>query len=661
LALVCRAAGVYHPPAITHWIGSMARRLAAILAADVVGYSRLMAADEEGTHARLKALRKEFIELRIAEHHGRIVKLTGDGALVEFGSVVEAVLCAVDVQRVLAERNAEIPADERLQLRIGVNLGDVIFDDNDIYGDGVNVAARLEGLAPPGGICVSRTVCDHVKNKVGLTFEPMGEHRVKNIAEPITVYRVITDRGPLTKVLGLKRAGTRRWRIAALAGAAVILLLVAAGGAGLWLRVDEGALPSSDQAVAPVTAPTPPALAPQTPLDRHRLAVLPFTNISADPEDEYFSDGMTEELISKLSRLRDLKVIARTSVMQYKATGKSVAEIGRELQVGTILEGSVRKAGEHLRITAQLVDVESQGHLWSQDYDRTLDDVFAIQSAVAESVADALEVTLGPSERRQLAQQGTQNLEAYHLYLQGLSLFHKMSEIALYNSIALFERALQLDPAFAEAYAGIAMAYLQVGYTSLLGPKDAFEKARSAAEKALELDDTVVDAQLAVANTGQILNYDQARAKLAYERAVELAPSSAVAHQFYGIMYLSPMGRHEEAIAQMQKYVDLTDGYDTALGYLGYAYGMAGQHDKALEILESLQDRGKGQYVLPYAFAPLYVGLGEKDKAIEALWRDYDERAGSHELLWLKVFPVFDPLRSDPRFDELLRKIGVEP
>ena len=228
----------------------------------------------------------------------------------------------------------------------------------------------------------------------------------------------------MTKVLGLKRPGTRRWRLGALAAAAVVLL-VAAGGAGLWLRSDDREPPSPDQAVTPVTASTAPVVAPQAPLDKHRLAVLPFANISADPEDEYFSDGMTEELISKLSRLRDLKVIARTSVMQYRATGKSVAEIGRELQVGTILEGSVRKAGDRLRITAQLVDVESQGHLWSQDYDRKLDDVFAIQSAVAESVAEALQVTLGPGEKRQLQEQGTQDLEAYQLYLQGLHLFHR--------------------------------------------------------------------------------------------------------------------------------------------------------------------------------------------------------------------------------------------
>jgi adenylate cyclase len=334
----------------------MARRLAAILAADVVGYSRLMAADEAGTHARLKALRQDFIEPKIAEHHGRTVKLMGDGALVEFASVVDAVECAVAIQEGIAERQAELPEDQRIQFRIGINIGDVIFEGEDIYGDGVNVAPRLEALAKPGGICVSRTVYDHTKSKVAFGFESMGEHRVKNIPESVTVYRVITDPGPVAKVLRLKRAGTRRWRLA-LAAAAAVVLVVAAGGVGLWLRSDDRATIAPHQTVV---------VAPQAPLDKYRIAVLPFVNMSADAENEYFSDGITEELISKLSRLHDLTVIARTSVMKYKDTDKSVAEIGRELRAGTILDGSVRKAGDRLRITAQLGDVASEGHLWSQ-------------------------------------------------------------------------------------------------------------------------------------------------------------------------------------------------------------------------------------------------------------------------------------------------------
>jgi adenylate cyclase len=695
-------------------LDTMARRLAAILAADVVGYSRLMAADEAGTLARLKALRTKFIEPKIAEHHGRVVKLMGDGALAEFGSVVEAVQCAVEIQGGIAERSAEVAEDQRIAFRIGVNLGDIIIEDDDIHGDGVNVAARLEALAEPGGICVSSPVRVQVEDKLPYGFDDLGEQQVKNIPRPVHVFRVLPDgRAALPATYG-GGARSTRWVWPAAAAAAVLLI-----GAGAWLwHADERASGVSQREVAQQAA-----------LDKHRVAVLPFTNISADPGDEYFSDGMTEELISKLSRLRDLKVIARTSVMQYKETGKSVAEIGRELQVGTVLEGSVRKAGDRLRITAQLVDVASQGHLWSEDYDRTLDDVFAIQSDVAQSVADALELTLGPGEKRELEAQGTQNLEAYELYLQGVHLFHRMSEDGLSNSIAYFERALQHDPEFAQAYAGIATAYLQLGFISLLDPKDAFQRARAAAEKALELDDTIVDAQLVAAFMAQYFDYDQERARLAYERALEVAPNSAMAHDYYGIQYLSPMGRHEEAIAEsrrgveldpasvlhlsnlgwvyymahqydpaidylqrslesepdhtdghrglgetyvqkgmydeaiasMQKYFDLTEGRtDYAVGYLGYAYGMAGQRDKALELLKTLQDRAKRQRVAPYAFAPLYMGLGDHDKAIEALWQDYEERATPF-LLWLNVFPVFDPLHSAPRFIELVRRIGVEP
>jgi class 3 adenylate cyclase len=320
----------------------MPRRLAAILAADVVGYSRLMAADEAGTHARLKALRKDFIEPKIAEHHGRIAKLMGDGALVEFASVVDAVESAAAIQNGVAERQAELPEDQRIAFRIGINIGDVIIEEGDVYGDGVNVAARLETLAEPGEICVARNVYNQVNSKVAFSFEPMGEHRVKNIPEPVTVYRLIPEPGPVARTLGLGHAGTRTWRLGALTAAAVVLL-VAAGGAGLWLRSDDDPPPELQQTTTPVTATQAPGEAQSSPLDKYRIAVLPFANISADPEDEYFADGMTEELISKLSRLHDLTVIARTSIMRYKATEKSIAEIGRELRVGTILEGSVRK------------------------------------------------------------------------------------------------------------------------------------------------------------------------------------------------------------------------------------------------------------------------------------------------------------------------------
>jgi adenylate cyclase len=387
----------------------MKRRLAAILAADVVGYSRLMAANEQGTHARLKTLRKEFVEPTIADHHGRIVKLMGDGALVEFGSVVDAVECAAAIQKGVAARRAELPEDQRIDFRIGINIGDVIIEDDDIYGDGVNVAARLEQLAEPGGICASRNVYNQVKNKVAFGFEPMGEHRVKNIPEPVVAYRVLPDPGPVAKIIGLKHAGMPKWRWAALAAALVLLL----GAGGTWWMWNE-----PERSV-------PEARVQSTSLDKHRIAVLPFVNMSADGENEYFSDGITEELITQLSKIGELSVIARTSTVKYKGADKSIAEIGRELSVGTILEGSVRKSGDQVRVAAQLIDVASEAHLWAEDYDRGFEDVFAIQSAIAEQVAGNLKIALLGAERQRVEKVATQNTEAYNLYLKAPYLYNQ--------------------------------------------------------------------------------------------------------------------------------------------------------------------------------------------------------------------------------------------
>ncbi len=354
------------------------------------------------------------------------------------------------------------------QFRIGINLGDIIVEDGDILGDGVNVAARLEGLAEPGGICVARNVHNQIKAKLALPFESMGAHRVKNIAEPVEVWRVALD-----EAAPRPKARARRLTPAAIASAAAVVLLVAASGATLWLRSDDRTPPASQEAVAPLTTS---AVDQPAPLDKYRIAVLPFANISADPEDEYFSDGMTEELISKLSRLHDLTVIARTSIMQYKDTGKSIAEIGRELRVGTILEGSVRKAGDRLRITAQLVDVTTEGHLWSQDYDRTLEDVFAIQSDVAEHVAQALQITLKPAETRQLAKAGTDDLEAYNAYLQGLYHYNTWSKEGLEKSIEYFEQAIARDPNFANAYAAMAFSNGMLAEFGYLPPDEGLSK-----------------------------------------------------------------------------------------------------------------------------------------------------------------------------------------
>ena len=340
------------------------RRLAAILAADVAGYSRLMGADEEGTLERLKALRRELLDPKIAEHRGRLVKTTGDGLLVEFASIVDAVRCAVAVQQAMPERNTGIGADNRIELRIGINLGDVIVEGDDLYGDGVNIAARLEALADAGGVFVSNTVHDHVRDRVPFVFEDLGEQQVKNIARRVRVYRVC----------------------------------------------DAGAVRSQ-------SAPEPPAL----PLpDKPSIAVLPFVNMSGDPEQEYFVDGMVEEIITALSRIRWLFVIARNSSFTYKGQAIDAKRVGRELGVRYVLEGSVRKAGNRVRITGQLIDATTGTHLWADRFDGPLGDVFDLQDKVATSVAGVIEPALRQAEIARAQRKRPESLDAYDLYLRAL-------------------------------------------------------------------------------------------------------------------------------------------------------------------------------------------------------------------------------------------------
>src|SRR5712671_6026387 len=367
---------------------SQTRRLAAILAADVVGYSRLMGADEEGTLERLKALRRELVDPKIAEHHGRIVKTTGDGLLVEFASVVDAVRCAVAVQQAMPERDTGVAADSRIELRIGINLGDVIVEGDDLYGDGVNIAARIEALADAGGVFVSDTAHDHVRDRLPFLFEDLGEQQVKNIARPVRVYRV---RAALTHP-DAHAPGSPLSRIA---------------GEGAERQRREAGEGSS------------PLLLP----DKPSIAVLPFANMSGDAEQEYFADGMVEEIITALSRIRWLFVIARNSSFTYKGRAIDVKQVGRELGVRYVLEGSVRKAGSRIRITAQLIEAMTGAHLWADHFDGSLEDVFELQDQVAISVAGVIEPTLRAAEIRRSSERPMPDLTAYDFYLRALAVF----------------------------------------------------------------------------------------------------------------------------------------------------------------------------------------------------------------------------------------------
>jgi adenylate cyclase len=691
----------------------MERRLAAIFAADMVGYSRLMEADETGTLTRQKRYRTELISPKIETHRGRIIKLTGDGLIAEFPSVVEAVQCAVSIQREMAVREADAPEESRIQYRIAVNLGDVIFDEDDVYGDGVNIAARLEALAEPGGVVVSGTAYDHLKANIEVGYEDLGEKQVKNIGTPVRVYRVIPDHDGAKSTHSQIRARGKpgqRYRTALAAG---LLVILAIAGALLWYKSSQ----QETQAVMDVDVE----------LNSRRVAVLPFTNISADPGDAYFSDGLTEELISRLSRVDELRVIARTSAMQYKDTDKGIDQIGRELSVGTILEGSVRKSADKVRITAQLIDVTSQEHVWSADYDRDLDDVFAIQSEISDAVAQALKLTLEAEKADQQMATATGNMEVYTLYLKGRYLFlNERTKDGYEQALNYFEEALAIDPTYAPAYAGLAEVHNQGTWVRFLPPSETYPKAKEMAERALAIDPELADAWSALALAEIDYYWDWEAGERAVKRALEIDPNNALTLSLYGHRLLSAVfGRYEEAVATMERAValdpislqaqnrfglvlghagmldrsieqfrdtiatwpnymfphmglswaysdkgmhdqaieqmlialDLTDRSSYVLGHLANAYARADHREEALEIVKELEQRSMTSRVSASAFAPAYAGLGDADRLFDALEQRYEAR--HPEMVFLRVDNFMDPFRSDPRFVSLLKRVGL--
>src|SRR5437016_8543562 len=470
----------------------MERRLTAILAADVVGYSRLMGANDTGTLAALKALQADFIDGKIAQHQGRIVKLTGDGMLVEFPSVVNAVACAAEVQRGMRDRNGRVPQNRRIEFRIGVNLGDVIIEGEDIFGDGVNVAARLEEIAPVGGIAVSQSVRDHVGKRLHLIFEDIGERRLKNIERPIRVYSVSLDALPTEQTSGAASAH---------------------------------------------------------PQEKPSIAVLPFINMSGDPEQEYFSDGITEDIITDLSKVSGLFVVARNTAFTYKGKSVEAQQVAKHLGVNFILEGSVRKVGSRVRVTGQLIDGKKGGHMWADRYDRDLTDIFAIQDGITHAIVEQLKVKLLPQEKKSIGRVPTENIEAYTYYLRGRDFLHRRSKHYLQLARRMFARAVELDPNYARAYAGMADcdSYLYMTYHVDV-PIDGI---LATTEKALALDPKLAEAH---ASRGVALSagqrYDEAKAE--FEQAIVLNPESFEAHYFYARSNFAK-GKIEQAIALFER------------------------------------------------------------------------------------------------------------
>ena len=495
------------------------RRLTAILAVDVAGYSRLTGIDEEGTHTQLMGHLRSLVDPKIAEHRGRVVKNTGDGLLAEFSSVVEAVRCAVDIQRGMVERNAEAPQGKRIEFRIGINVGDIIIDRGDIFGDGVNVAARLQGFAEPGGICVSARVQEDVQGKLDVAFEDAGDQHFKNIERPVRAFRVLLN-GASQSALGRKRA-------AALPLAGVLALLVVGGGATWWWQAAghrqslQSALPSTSQKIEPTSA-------------RPVVAVLPFLTLSTEPSDDYFGDGLTEDIISALGRFSELTVLARNAVFPYKGKQLRSEELGRELGARYLVEGSVRRSSERLRISVQLADASNGTLLWSAQYDEKPKSIFSIQDNITRQIAGALAVKLTRLEQARSAAKPPTNLEAYDLVLRGRALLARNTRSANVEARSLFHRAIDIDPKYAAAYVGLGNAYQRsfvFGWTDQ--PVETLNRIENLATTAIGLDASNTGAHALLGQVRlQFQEYDQAIDQL--RLALDLNPSNAETYGWLG-------------------------------------------------------------------------------------------------------------------------------
>ena len=634
------------------------RRLAAIMFTDMVGYASLGQRDESLSLAVLDEQRK-LVRPLLMKHSGREVKTIGDAFLVEFPSALDAVRCAYDIQRATREFNISLPEPRRFQLRVGVHLGDVVESGGDVSGDAVNVASRIEPLAEEGGVCISRQVYDHVRNKIELPLTSLGVKSLKNLADPLEVFKMEMP----------------------------------------WSRMKD--VEASHVA------------------HRQRIAVLPFENISPSPGDAYVSDGLTEETISTLSKITGLRVIARTSVLRYRGSHRGIAEIGRELGVGTVLEGSVRKMGDKLRVTVQLIDSGTEEHLWAEDYDRRMEDVFEVQKEIATKVAEELRVKLQPQEKRRLGKKSTEKSVAFTLYLKGRYYWNERSREGFGKAREYFEKAVETDPSYAQAYVGLADTYLLMAFQNLITANEAHRKAKYLIQQALEIDKTLGEAHTTLGYIYQDTG-DWREAEIELKKAIDLNPSYPTAHFWYSIL-LTWEERHNEAITQAKKAEELDPFSPSIIIAVGQALTYARRYDEAIElmtrIVQANPDTYNPRFILTLAYiykgeyaraleeakraiavsktptervvaslglaeaglghivearkilrdlqqrhaqmilvAALHNSLGEKEEAMRCLETGYQN--GDAGLGWVKVVPNLDNLRNNPRFVSLIAKIS---
>jgi TolB-like protein/class 3 adenylate cyclase len=671
------------------------RRVCAVLLADVSGFSAPMGENDERTaHAvhHLQAIAQGIV----GAHSGRAEPVAGDALFATFDSVVAAVQAALALQRRIAEEPFE---GQVLQIRIGVHLGDVLLRDGRAFGDAINIAARLEALARPGTVCISDGVYRQVRNRFDEQFVDLGRQKLKNISDPVHAYLIVPNGAAQGQRI---RRPAMRWAFAAGALALVV-------GGGVFLRQhQQAATPGVPKAIGQAA-------------DRKSIAVLPFVNMSSDKENEYFSDGITEDLITALSKVSGLRVAARTSSFAFKGKNEPIEKIGARLHVGAVLEGSVAKAGNQVRITAQLINAADGYHLWSDSYDRELQDIFAIRSQVAQTVAKALQVTLAAGEQQRLDQKPTEDLEAYQLYLKGR---HAVSTFADWGTAMRYlQQAIARDPGYALAYLGLAYYYVLIVDYPMSG-SEALPRAREAAEKALQLDPSLAEAHVALGTVHWWYDRDYAATRREFQTALTMQPELASAHQLNG-WYLVGTGHIDEGLAESRRAVELDPlstetnallgmnlylarRYDEAIrqlrttistdpdywyarlwlgrayartdrvseaiaelrtaqqlegsgsaeieSALGRAYADEGNPAEATKVLEHLRQRMHDEFISAAFLANLRIGLGQVDEAFASLAQAETEH--SYYVGFWKVDPDLDPIRADPRFTELLKKVG---
>ena len=678
------------------------RKLSAIMFTDMVGYSAMVQKNESLALALLQEHRK-ILRPIFPKHYGEEVETAGDAFFVEFKSALEAAQCAIEIQKVLQERNSKVETEKQILIRIGLHIGDVVHMGKHVHGDGVNIAARIEPLSVPGGICLSEDVYRQIHNKIELPLSKLGTKNLKNIKTPIDIYSVdlpwVNNKIQPKKQFAFKHTTKRKFIYIVLIFLVVLSILL------IWNSTKDSSKSERN----------------------NRIAVLPLLNISNDSQDDYFADGITEELISQLAKISGLSVIARTSVMKYKNTKMNIKEIGRELDVGTILEGSVRKTSDKARITIQLIDVETQEHLWVEDYDRELKDIFEMQSDIALRIVNELKVQLLSTEKQQIEKRNTENAEAFRSYLMGKYQLNNRTPESLKNALKYFNTAISLDPNYALAYVGLTDCYTLISGAAYgyIPREDAIQKANDAIRKAIEIDPTSAEAYNSLAYLKFRLEWDWEEAENYFKKAIELKPGYSSAYERYALylallgrnkesiqlmnhayeldplnpsvstgvgrmyhfakqfdkaikqyeetlqmnpdyvetvfalgMSNSVLGNYERAIQQLKRAIELSNGRLIIITFLARTYAAAGMIEEAKKLQEELIQLQSEKNVSPFNFAVIDAALGNEDAAIDSLYKAYDEHFGI--LVYLKASPLFEKLFDHPRFYELLRKIGLE-